>query len=235
MDKKDLDKFSKFVDALSAVKKQEYRKAVTLQDFVSALSYLENGSVQKDVAHRFNPGDWIVYHEWLSDEEPETLQVDKFCDGNYRFLDGSVMEVEKEKFMKPWSIYSAKDKDVLLTSDKRPFMFKSIDEVNHISSYCGIDSYGYFLTACDNWTGNIDMITPASKAEKQVLFDMMKKNSFIMEDEKKPVEDGRDEFEKMLEKDLIKFGDAVTLDMDGFRDFARKYFELGKFVELVHL
>ncbi len=177
MDKKDLDKFSKFVDALSAVKKQEYRKAVTLQDFVSALSYLENGSVQKDVAHRFNPGDWIVYHEWLSDEEPETLQVEKFCDGNYRFSDGSVMEVEKEKFMKPWSIYSAKDKDILLTSDKRPFM----------------------------------------------------------EDEKKPVEDNHNEFEKMIEKDLIKFGDAVTLDRDGIRDFARKYFELGKYVELVHL
>ena len=234
MDKKELDKFSEFVDALSAVKKQEYGKPVTLQDFVSARSYLENGSVQKDVAHRFNPGDWIVYHEWLSGEESVTLQVEKFCNGNYQFSDGSNIEVEKEKFMKPWSIYEAKDKDVLLTSDMRPFMFKSIDEVNHISSYCGIDSYGDFRTACDNWTGNKEMITPASKAEKQILFDTMKKNNFIIEDEKKPVEVNYDEFENMLEKDLIKFGDAVMLNRDGFRDLAKKYFELGKFVVLVH-
>lgn len=234
MDKKDFDKFSEFVDALSAVKKQEYGKPVTLQDFVSALSYLENGSVQKDVAHRFNPGDWIVYHEWLSDEEPVALKVDTFLNGNYQFSDGSVMEVEKEKFMSPWSIYDAKDKDILLTSDMRPFMFKSIDDVNHISSYCGIDSYGDFRTACDNWTGNKEMITPASKAEKQILFDTMKKNNFIIEDEKKPVEVNYDEFENMLEKDLIKFGDAVTLNRDGFRDLVKKYFELGKFVVLVH-
>ena len=78
------------------------------------------------------------------------------------------------------------------------------------------------------------MITPASKAEKQILFDMMRKNNFIIEDEKKPVEDTNDEFEKMLEKDLIKFGDGVTLNRDGFRDLAKKYFELGKFVVLVH-
>ena len=79
-----------------------------------------------------------------------------------------------EDEIKPWSISDAKNGDVLISSDNKPFIFNGwVDEFN-VGAHCGLNIVNKFTISNSRckWTNNKN-IKPATKEQCQSLFDEM--------------------------------------------------------------
>ena len=106
--------------------------------------------------------------------EDECLFVDK--------LDGKALN-----YFKPWTIQDAKDGDVLADGNL-PFIFKKIDANKYSYAYCGISVDDGFKIESDGesgeWTWMQD-IKPATKEQRDLLFQKMKEADYEWDAEKK--------------------------------------------------
>lgn len=92
-----------------------------------------------------------------------------------------------EKDYHLWTIADAKDGDVLVAPNGTIFLFKNI--INSMPySYCGIDCTARFRNTIleggkdgRNWTSSLKGIYPATKEQRNLLFQKMKEAGYILE------------------------------------------------------
>lgn len=87
-----------------------------------------------------------------------------------------------------WTINDAKNGDVLVCDDERPFIFKGLLDYNHPDcpvAYCGIDYEDSFIVSSgvNFWTD--DNVKPATKEQCDILFQKMEKAGYKWDAEKK--------------------------------------------------
>ncbi len=120
---------------------------------------------------RFKVGDWIVQ------EFGDTNEVSLITEiiGDDYILDIGKWPIAKaDTYARLWTIEDAKEGDILV-DNSFPFIFKSrVGKVT--SAYCGIDASNEFRVSADTTDGSWTWMTnirPATKEEKDLLFDKM--------------------------------------------------------------
>ena len=128
---------------------------------------------------KFKVGDWVVYE---CGEDSATLQIKDIVYGTYEFIDDSTLNVVDEDSLRLWSIKDAKDGDVL-ASDNSIFIFQEEYIAEKPVAYCGLMN-GLFVkgeNAC--WTN--EKCHPATKEQRDLLFQKMKEAGYEFDFEKK--------------------------------------------------
>ena len=157
----------------------------------------------KIVEPKFNIGDWIVSD--LDDVNEDfrlckiidiedgcyTIQSDKDCKG-YNFFE--IWESDYHL----WSIEDAKPGDVLAV-DSMPFIYNGSKNEVTVGAYCGFNAKHRFSFAY-NYVINQN-ITPATKEQRNILFQKMKEAGYTFDFEKKE-----------LKKLKFKVGDEVITE-----------------------
>lgn len=165
------------------------------------------------VKTKFHEGDWVIL---TAGELSTTLQIVK-SDTNkklYWFNDGSYLPIVDEECLHLWTIQDAKDGDVVVDkSDGTIGIFQSIGHHPDGGSY-NDTSYCFLHCHCDDEFfyadfehGNeidSDDLVPATKEQRNLLFQKMKEAGYEWDAEKK-------ELRKVEQKPVPKFkvGDVV--------------------------
>lgn len=131
---------------------------------------------------KFKVGDWVVY----CNEDVDLITGVE--ETGYIINKGSgYIPFVCEGEMRLWTIEDAKDGDVLADGDL-PFIFKKTDAYNYTYAYCGISLSGNFRIDSDGefgeWTWMLD-IKPATKEQRDRLFQRMKEAGYEWDAEKK--------------------------------------------------
>lgn len=129
---------------------------------------------------KFKIGDWVVF-------DGETLHITNVTENGYSTEDG-VIPFRCEKETKIWTIADAKGGDVL-TNGNCPCIFKSINEENAMVVYCGINGFEDFATKSESesnrWDDKPENYYPATKEQRDFLFQKMKESGYEWDAEKK--------------------------------------------------
>ena len=143
----------------------------------------EKESTDKD-EQKFNVGDWIVYHN-------SVYHIDKISgiyltlstlDGTALVYHKSVLDSEYTHF---WTIADAKNGDVLVTDFKEDniiVMYHSRCTIDTINVHCCLDN----KFVCWNLgVFNVEDVKPATKEQRDLLFEKMKKACYEWDDKEK--------------------------------------------------
>ena len=157
---------------------------------------MEKGQKPIDnVEPKFKVGDWVT-------DGDKTTQIVAVGTGLYIINRKDMSEVSLsteyiEKWYHLWTIQDAKDGDVLVT-DKSVFIYAKVS-YNKPYAYCGVDKFGVFKDNCleHDWANSVNNIHPATKEQRNILFQKMKENGYEWDAEKK-------ELKKLVDKEQIK-------------------------------
>ena len=143
-----------------------------------------------EIKPKFKVGDWIVneFHDICLITDIDLENSYYICKSN-RFdnTEGDINLTDKE--FHRWNIQDAKDGDILITENEKPFIFKGLDICHSDKpiAYGGITDSGYFNPSSNNctnrWTdGNA---CPATKEQCDLLFRKIKEAGFKWNKNKK--------------------------------------------------
>jgi len=137
---------------------------------------LENQGEQKPtdkVEPKFKVGDWVV-----------KCNNKNFCKGN-KFAQITKIDLDKRCWfdcgtwlspndIRHWSITDAKNGDILTSPDNKAFIYNGNFDTFSVGAYCGLDINNNFVIVYNknNWCYNHN-IKPATKEERQTLFNEM--------------------------------------------------------------
>ncbi len=160
------------------------------------IAWLEKQGEQKPsdkVEPRFKVGDWITNGDYTwKIVEVETLDyILQSQDGNV--VDDTISHVDEQ--FHSFTIEDAKDGDVL-TNGKMVVIFKRFEEPSyrqHIVAYIGLDRGGDIQITDDTWRLGIDKTKPATKEQRDLLFQEMKEAGYEWDAEKKELKKIEDE------------------------------------------
>ena len=169
------------------------------------VAWLERQGEQKPmdkVEPKFKVGDWVVRGKTIAQilDIQEQYYVGLDIDGN-DFTSSRFLSDDKIYL---WTIQDAKDGDVLVCGEnKLPFIFRKFDRFhpNCPVAYCGIGDDGTFIVSVGDsslWTDSD--VCPATKEQRDLLFQKMKEAGYEWDAEKK-------ELKKIEQK--FKVGDTV--------------------------
>jgi len=142
------------------------------------------------VEPKFHEGDWITNGDYTW-KIVEVMPLDytlQSQDGN-TIVDDNISYVDEQ--FHSFTVKDARDGDVLITvDDERPFIFKGCLDPNHPDSpvaYCGIDTEGYFCVGESkfNYWWTDEKVHPATKEQRNLLFQKMKEAGYEWDAEKK--------------------------------------------------
>ena len=163
-----------------------YKILVSLYNKIHNAYLAEKQGEQKPadkVEPKFKVGDWITNGH-------ATCQI-TFIDSRYWYSEtcvlGNVIDIDKTFHL--WNITKdAKPGDVLVTDSGRPFIFKGCTDKNFPNSpvaYCGIDTRDKFYAYNSNdwWTNK--NVYPATKKQRDLLFQKMTESGYEWNTEKK--------------------------------------------------
>lgn len=186
------------------------------------------------VEPKFKVGDWIITnknHIWYVDETPETTPYLYRLINQYGKVEVTEFETVDEK-ARLWTIKDAKSGDVLRIRNLT-FIFHEITNNNAchkdaVVAYCSYedndDSFGICGPDCIT---DLEIITPATKEQRDLLFQKMKEAGYEWDAEKKelkkigqkPVEWTQDNVEELTEFENVMmhiggsfFGEHQGLD-----------------------
>ena len=142
-----------------------------------------------EVESKFKVGDWVLF----MNKHESIYQVEKIENGYYilRHINGGIFKIRTlyDEDLRLWTIEDAKDGDILITENEKPFIFKGLDicHSNKPVAYGGIVDSGYFTPSsinCTNrWTdGNA---YPANKEQHDLLFKEIKEAGYKWNKNKK--------------------------------------------------
>lgn len=139
---------------------------------------------------KFKVGDWVVNKASL-----KIYQVYCIDNSEYNYITYSCKPLFDtnddwpcfhEDMIRLWTIQDAKDGDVLSTGN--PFIFRGFGDrmhPNNPTAYCGINTSNTFVLAGENdwWTSNA--VHPATKEQRDLLFQKMHEAGYKWDAEKK--------------------------------------------------
>ena len=136
--------------------------------------------VKESTKHKFKVYDWLI------NEHRFIIQIIAIENGLYKYrYNDRILECsweQAEQNCHLWAINDAKDGDILVDSNHRPFIFKGCLDHFHPNcpvAYCGIDSDDCFLAdelQVAWWTD--ENVYPATKEECDLLFNKMKEAGY---------------------------------------------------------
>lgn len=178
------------------------------------IAWLERQCEQKQ-AHKYEPmfkvGDWVVT------DKNGVVQIKAIKNDNYVLENASKFSVYYvDKCWKKWDISDAKEGDVL-SNGKMIVLFKHFEEPSykqHIVAYIGLDAIGAIQITDDAWYLGIGKTYPATKEQRELLFQKMKKAGYEWDAENKELKKIEPKFKAgnwyQCTKDF--FGKGVTFD-----------------------
>ena len=191
-----------------------------------------NGNIKSLVTEKvqlpkFKVGDWVVYE---CGEETATLQIARIVGKTYVFSDGTTLSVADEDTLRLWDINKdAKGGDVLYAKSsyfkEYLFMFSSFTGDNVISTHFGYDVFhGTFDKKLTRFGRKEDFIsvTPATKGQRDLLFQKMKETGYEWDAEKKKL--------KKIVAPIFHIGDVIVeIKPNGYGQPVRvKYVDVGE-------
>lgn len=199
--------------------------------------FIEKHGEQKPidkVGPKFKVGDWVLQ------ENIGVYKVIEICKSWYEVIDFKdnhySISFDDEYMCHFWTIQDAKDGDVLVGDEKRPFIFKGLLDIFHPEcpvAYCGIDSTRTFSvsTAVGWWTD--EEVQLATKEQRDILFQKMKEAGYEWDAEKKELkkieqesawsEDGGQKYSE----DSCKKSNDIAAEEKDMTEY-KKGFECGK-------
>ena len=166
-------------------------------------------SVDK-VEPKFKVGDWVVspngvyWHIDAIQNGRYEVTADTGQCGNWP-LDTNIYRL--------WTIQDAKDGDVL-SNGKMIVIFKHFEEPSyrqHIVAYIGLDIIGNIQITDDTWNLGIDKTKPATKEQRDLLFQKIKEVGYEWDAEKKELEKQGEQRAAWSEEDETKLKSACAL------------------------
>ena len=177
------------------------------------IAWLEKQGEQKlidKVRHKFHEGDWVVNNTTLN-----SCHILKVEHGQY-ICDDCSFPITKENEYHIWTIQDAKDGDIL-SDGNMILIFKHFEEPayrENIVAYIGLDSIGHIQVTDYTWQLGTDREHPATKEQRELLFQKMKKAGYMFDFEKKELKKIEPKFKignwYQCTKDF--FGKGVTFD-----------------------
>jgi len=172
----------------------------------------EAESIDK-VEPKFRVGDWIIQ------ENIGVYKVIEVCESWYEVVDNKdkhySIGFDKEYMCRLWTIQDARDGDVLYCESSGIefiVMSKGVNIYGNIDSYFRYNSLnGFGVDIPYVLSARQDDITPATKEQRDLLFQKMKEAGYEWDDDKK-------ELKKIEESKLTEFEDAIKDMMDDYRD-----------------
>ena len=172
------------------------------------------------VKPKYKIGDWIIFDE----NHNGVYQVEKI--DNYRYylrhyLGYALMSVHFDnELIRPWTIQDANDGDVLVTDDKRPFIYKGCLDPKYPDlpvAYCGIISDGYLFIPEGNHWWTVEKVHPATKEQRDLLFINMKEEGYEWDAKKKELKKIE---QKIANKIEPKFNVGDTIVAKDFYEYS---------------
>lgn len=140
------------------------------------------------VEPKINIGDYVVKRNGKDFHDgrrfAKVIRITKNLDTPMYLVDCDIWLYEDD--MKLWYISDAKNGDVLINSDNKPFIFNGwIDELS-VGAHCGLNIVNEFTISNNrcNWASNKN-IKPATEKQRQTLFNKMKLLGWVWNTETK--------------------------------------------------
>ena len=131
---------------------------------------------------KFHESEWVVYE---CVEETATLQIIRIVGETYVFSDDSTLGVVDEDTLRLWDVTKdAKDGDVLATDDW-VFIFKELNTNCKPVCYCHYDVDLGFVIDVNTYISTGSTIKPATKEQRNLLFQKMYEVGYVWNDDKK--------------------------------------------------
>ena len=167
-------------ELIKETKSSEVRlfETVTNEKFIAWLEKQGKHRSCDSIELKFKVGDWVVFNN----KHQSIYHVEKIENGYYilRHTHGGRFRVcvLHDECLRPWAIADAKDGDVLATDISVFIYAKVLYSKPH--AYCGVDKYGDFKDNCleHNWANSVDNIHPATKEQRDKLFQKMKEAGY---------------------------------------------------------
>lgn len=215
------------VETYYAATKEEKQKLLkTMPKYIK--EWLEKQGEQKPtnkVEPKFKVGDWIVQ------ENIGTFKVIEICESWYEVIDGEdnhyLISFDKEFTCHLWTVQNAKDGDVLVAEiNKEPndfiYIFKKYDQDLGFWSHCYLDAYtNKFHKGI--YHNNYNVGVPATKEQRELLFQKMKEAGYEWDAEKKELKKIQKNLNWNEEDEKIKYEIEVILANTDFSRFALDY------------
>ena len=152
--------------------------------------YIEGMNTADKVEPKFKVGDWTVSNLDKKARQISEVHFDEY--NSYYVVDGKSVNLEEyDRLHHLWTIQDAKDGDVLACNDN-PFLFLKYEKDEYglvCCSYCGISNSEYDEFAVNTNTKkywcDIEFVNPATKEQRDLLFQKMHEAGYEWDEEKK--------------------------------------------------
>jgi co-chaperonin GroES (HSP10) len=179
------------------------------------------------VEPKFKVGDWILYS---GDHYEGVRHITKINENGYYIerngLPHGIIPFNHEICMRLWTIQDAKDGDVL-SNGKMIVIFKYFEDPSyrqHIVAHIGLDITGNIQITDGTWKLGIDKAKPATKEQRDLLFQKMHEFGYEWDAEKKELKllitNGGDFFESENREQKPAWGE----DNEKLTDVNHEYF-----------
>lgn len=197
------------------VEKQEEKPQVEAKDYSSIDPlFFKTTDVEKETDFKleldfdFSVGQWIVACG------KKVFRITKIDGFNVTLVDTNgdeyVFDVSSLKDARLWTIEDAEDGDVL-SNGKMIVIFKHFEEPSykHIVAYIGLDTIGAIQVTDDTWNFGNYKTTPATKEQRDLLFQKMKDAGYVFNFEKKELKEIEDESEDCKQQIMSEIADLA--------------------------
>jgi len=158
---------------------------------------------------KFKVGDWITNGEY-------TWKVTDIKPLDYILqLPNGVVVYDATSYVNEhfhlWNTQDAKDGDVL--ADEKPFIFRGFgdrEHPNNPTAYCGITTSGTFILSTENEWWTADDFYPATKEQRDLLFQKMKEAGYVWDAEKKELKKIEQKSAEWSEEDKEMLKDIIS-------------------------
>ena len=164
---------------------------IPFDDMIAWLEKQGESNPADKIGPKFHEGNWVVYNNpnavspICQIAEVDEDIIDLIGLQGERFQTKS-LELNENYHL--WTIKDAKDGDVL-NANGAPFIYKKHDK-NFVYFYCGINLADEFIIAnnIDTWNNN-SKVYPATKEQRDLLFQKMKESGYEWDAEKKELKE----------------------------------------------
>ena len=168
------------VDWLKRVKSVRVKSAKVTTGKLAEMIAERNDKVKQ----KFKVGDWIITKDKNVHKDYSVCKIVEIENKRYHLENGDYLDKDtlEQYGYRLWNIQDANDGDVLASS-KSIFIFKGIYMAGKPESYCALMD-GYFFS-CPKGCWTNEQCYPATKEERNLLFQKMKEAGFEWDAEKK--------------------------------------------------
>ena len=199
------------------------------QEVLDKYADLEKQGEQKPadkVEPKFKPDDWVV------NKFGDVWHIDSFDKKNYQVSNGNeynYFPISKQDEMHLWTIQDAKDGDVLTYRNEQwIFIFKSMTDDNTFKYHALISEKGFAIND-SAYTVLPSCIVPATKEQRDILFQKMNEAGYEWDAEKKELKKVKKAPQKFMVGDTIKYNGTeykiTEITPNGYKVYALTYDE----------